>query len=205
MALFLRRVPPRTRKTCRRTLMSHVLKSQRSSIVVVIICYSIHRYNLDCGARVPDTLARLPLCQWYLPVCASWVKKLHRWLTWYIPPWDWRRWKWHWPQVWKELELQLQMPHSQWVWGQGQPGSHSFLIVNFDFHTSWRWFHCCWRQLESLANHQQKTVLYANLPEVSWVVLLPIFYIRVRLKVLVAMPSVSLVSAHNGSLYIAKE
>ena len=59
--------------------------------------------------------------------------------------------------------------------------------------------------VESLANHQQKSVLYANLPQVSWVVLLPIFYIRVRLKVLVAMPSVTLVSAHNGSLYIAKE
>ena len=59
--------------------------------------------------------------------------------------------------------------------------------------------------VESLANHQQKPVLYANLPEVSWVVLLPIFYIRVRLKVLVAMPSVSLVSAHNRSPYIANE
>ena len=39
-----------------------------------------------------------------------------------------------------------------------------------------------------------KSELYSELPEVSWVVLLPVFFINVRLKILPAMPTITLVS-----------
>ena len=54
-----------------------------------------------------------------------------------------------------------------------------------------------WEKLPNL-----RSVMYSKLPEVSWVVLLPVFFINVRLKILPAMPTIILVSVLTQMLSI---